>query len=161
MDGHELVAWIALTVLLLAIVLIQFDFARRALASLGDWVLVEITAEPEVDQDAVDLYHALRRQRLLEHVARLRRILADDSHQSAVRQLGNRLAYGQLLAELAELGEARRLPLTTADKYADSFAEPDVYAERTWSPTVAVAGRGGGRYAPRVEVLDLGRPRRS
>lgn len=151
MDGHELGAWSALACLILVLGVVQFDFARRWLAALGEWVLQQVTAVPEVDQDALDLYHALRRQRLLQHVVRLRRILADDSHQSAVRQIGHRLAYGQLLAELAELGEAARvLPGT-------------VGLEPTWTPAVAVAGRGssGGQYAPRVEILDFGRPRRS
>lgn len=147
MDGHELGAWSALTCLLLVIVLIQFDFARRTLGVLGEWLLHAVTAEHEVDSDALDLYHALRRQRLLEHVARLRRILADDSHQSAVRQMGNRLAYRQLLAEVAALGEVARVPL----------AIPDV--EVSWTPVASVAGRAGAgnRYAPRVEVLDFGR----
>ncbi|WP_375424114.1 hypothetical protein [uncultured Friedmanniella sp.] len=151
MTGHEVGAWSSLVCLLLALVLYQFAFARRALATLGERILLALTAEPEADPDVLDLYHALRRQRLLQHVARLRRILADDSHQSAVRQTGNRLAYGQLLAELAELGEAARYPPTASD------------VEPAWTPEVAVAGRGSGagQYAPRVEILDFGRPRRS
>jgi hypothetical protein len=138
-DVHELVAWAALACLVLAIVLAQVPLARRVL-----------TAEPEVDVEALELYQALRRQRLLQHTARLRRILQDDSHQSACRQLGNRMAYNQLLRELAELGESERALLP-----ASGWAP-------TWNPVVAVAGRGAATagYAPRVEVLDFGRPQR-
>ncbi len=149
MDSHDLAAWSALTCLLLGIAVLQFEFARRALATLGERVLQSVTAEPEVDSDALDLYNALRRQRLLTHVARLRRILADDSHQSAVRQIGNRLAYSQLLAEVAELGELARVPLALPD--------PEV----SWTPVASATGRAGAgsQYAPRVEVLDFGRRR--
>jgi hypothetical protein len=153
-DVQEIVAWSAVACLLLAPLLLRFAAVRRALAALAERIVEQLTAEPDVDPDAFDLYQALRRQRLLEHIVRLRRILADDSHQSAVRQIGNRLAYGQLLAELAEVGEVRemaRLPMSVGE----------AHAETTWSPVVAVAGRGGGQYAPRVEVLDFSRPRRS
>ena len=147
---HELGAWILLACFLVVLFLAQVPAAARALARVWEWALVQLTAEPPPDQEALDLYRALRRERLVNHVARLRRILADDSHQSAVRQLGNRLAYGQLLSELAELPDLPQLILPTA---ASGLAS-------AWGPSVAIAGRGAGQYAPRVETLDLGGWRR-
>ena len=146
---HELGAWLLLVCLLTVLFLAQVPAAARALARLGQWTVARLTTEAPPDQDALDLYLALRRERLVGHVARLRRILADDSHQSATRQLANRIAYGQLLLELADLPD---VPLLLPVSTMGAGSAPDA--------GVAVAGRGGGRYAPRVETLDLGGWRR-
>lgn len=147
---HELGAWILLACLLAVMFVLQVPAAARALARFGEWAVAELTAEPAPDQDALDLYLALRRERLVGHLARLRRILADDSHQSAVRQVGNRLAYGQLLSELSAMPD---VPQVVSARVVAT-------ADQDWGPSVAVAGRGTGRYAPRVETLDLGGWRR-
>lgn len=151
MDGyHDTVAWVLLAGLLVVLFLLQAPAATRALGRLGEWAGARLTAHPEPDQEAVDLYQALRRERLVGHVARLRRILAEDSHQSAVRQIGNRIAYGQLLAELAEIGDT--VPAVVGTVGPEELRVPD--------EVVAAAGRPSGRYAPRVETLDLGGWRR-
>lgn len=127
--------------------LLHHPAVARPLAWVGTQVLPRLCQPEPLDQDAVDLADAVRREELAAHLARLRRLIATDEHMSATRQIGNRIAYEQV-RQLAHDFECSR---------------PDPYG-------LAMAGEGGLGLACRrvlpprpdrrpdsvVETIDLG-----
>ena len=81
---------------------------------------------------------------------------------SATRQLGNRIAYASLVAELESLREAPTgfdlgpVGLPSAASVPVSRWEDDLVV----SAPAGWASRDDGQRAPAVEVLELGSPRR-
>ncbi len=105
------------------------------LRRLGDWATDRMNRPEEVDPEAEEMALYLRRQRLVTQLDRVRRLLPVDEHMSATRQLGNRLAYDSLVADLARL--------------------PEVYpAAAALTPTSSVI-RHDQRHGSSVEVLDV------
>jgi hypothetical protein len=111
----------------------------------------------------------LRREKLIADVQRLRRLVATDMAMSATRQLGNRIAYASLVAELEAMRDApapyAASPYTAAA--VGLAAAASVPASR-WqddlvltAPAPRLLGRDDGQRAPAVEVLDLGPRRRT
>jgi len=145
LDLHQLVYWLGVMTLFVAapFLLVRRPGApERRLVRLGAAALTYARPEPEAEED-VDLHLAIRRERLLADLERLTRLLATDMTKSAVRQLGNRLAYGQLLQELAETPE---LATPGRDRYASRRPE-------------AVPARMAGaapRPGPSVETIEFG-----
>lgn len=80
--------------------------SSRRLRQLGASALDALRPVEEHDQQAADLYRAVRRERLRADLHRLQRLLVTDETMSATRQLGNRLAHDWVLRELRELGGA-------------------------------------------------------
>lgn len=113
---------------------------RRA----GAWTWARLNPEPEWDQDAHDLWMAWRRQQLCADVERLRRIVATDMAMSATRQIGNRLAYQQLLDDLEH----------TPDVYPAALDDGTLVG---WGPSAltGILGRDSRRVSA-VEVLEIG-----
>jgi hypothetical protein len=158
MDFHQVGYWLFCTSLFFAPLLVRAPFVRRLLDDTLDRL-----GGPEDDPGASgddfdrfpDRWSALiRRDRLVADVQRLQRIVATDMGMSATRQLGNRLAYNQLLQELRDLAD---LPAAVP---AVAVAGPD----RWWVPPSAVPARGvtpSGDWRPlgKVETLEIGRRR--
>lgn len=122
----------------------------RRLVRLEAWTATQFRVVPEMDPLAAELYQIRRREKLLADVARLQRILATDEAMSATRQLGNRIAYDWLVAELER---ARSLPRTPVpETFSDSWSTGPLSIQPS-APTYAAADQPGGST---VEVLDIG-----
>jgi hypothetical protein len=141
----ESVQWVDL-VIVGVFYLLLLAFSRNGFRRvLGAWAVRathRLAARPapgtEPDPEVEALARSLRRQRLRHHVERVAHLISTDSWMSATRQLGNRLAYEQLLAEL------RRLP-----------GDDDELVPERWAPVPALRPVGAAPQ-PAVEVLDLG-----
>lgn len=168
LDVVELVAWLFVVVTLAAVPLVALN-AEGAQRRLGPrtMALLMRAAEhfrpvDEPDPLAEALRAQIRREKLLADVQRLRRILATDEHMSAVRQIGNRMAYGQLLQEL----EAYRNVPQPGYAFAALSMPASVPAEH-WADDLVLAsppprfGELDGQRPPAVEVLELGPRRRA
>lgn len=149
MDSFELASAI-FCVLLVVPLVAALPPVRARLVRLGVRALERLTAEPEPDQDALDLYEAVRRERLLRDVARLRRVLAHDEHMSAVRQIGNRMAYDRLVHDLSEVRDvAPALALVPQSGF-------DWSSTGTAGALAGPSAASGSQYRPKVETLELG-----
>jgi hypothetical protein len=153
MDFHQLGYWLFCSSLFFAPLLVRAPFVRRL---LGD--SLSRLSEPEVDPIAgadefdhfPDRWSALmRRERLLADVRRLQRIVATDMTMSAVRQIGNRIAYNQLLIELRDTPDLPvQVPAVAAFDRWDTVPQP--VATRRAAP--------GADWRPlgKVETLEIG-----
>jgi hypothetical protein len=151
MDLHQLGYWLFCCSLFLAPLLVRAPIVRRFL----DATLSGLDGpEDEPSGDEFDHFPErwsaiIRRDRLLADVQRLQKILAGDAGMSAVRQLGNRLAYEQLLRELREMPD---LPA----------AAPAVRGVDRWEVPAgplqprAVTAAGDWRPLRNVETLEIG-----
>ena len=135
------------------------SWTRRRLRPLGAWVWSRLNPVEEPDAATLELWDALRRQRLQRDLERVRRLIADDSWMSATRQVGNRLAHEQLLAEIADLGPAPALQAAVgwgpSSGPAPASAPVPVAGP---APVVATSRLAGPAHpsSPYVEVLELG-----
>ncbi len=116
-------------------------------------MLSALNPPDEVDELALDLAIARRRQQLLANFRRVERLLTIDMSMSATRQLGNRLAFAWLAREL-EQSRGSALPWWLDDDCAGR--RPDPRGELGLSS--GLTGQPG-RHAPTVEILDTGRRR--
>jgi hypothetical protein len=153
MDFHQLGYWLFCLSLFFAPLLVRAPFVRRLLGdSLGR--LTEPEEDPIAGADEFehfpDRWSALmRRERLLADVQRLQRIVATDMTMSAVRQIGNRIAYNQLLLELRDTPDLPvQGPAVVAFDRWDTAQEP-VTSRR------AISG-GDWRPLGKVETLEIG-----
>lgn len=150
MDSFALSSYVIFCLVLVVPLFVALPPVRVRLLRLGARALERLTAEPEIDQDTRDLYEAIRRERLLRDVARLRRVLAHDEHMSAVRQIGNRMAYDRLLQDLGEVRDVAASPALVPQS-ALGWSAADAAA----SPAMPSAAQDS-QYRPRVETLELG-----
>lgn len=151
-DLHELGYWLLVTIFFVVLPLLLRTGSRsrgRIDRVVRRWVatLVERLTPVDVpDPLAAQLFELNRRERLRSDLERLRRILTSDMGMSATRQLGNRLAYRQLLADLAE-----------SERVAESdspFATPD-WLMPPVPRSAALPSSRAGDYRPVVETLDI------
>jgi hypothetical protein len=160
MDLRQLGYWLIFTCFVVAIPLLVkvLPLARRLfgprLGRLGMDTLERLRPLPEVDQLAEDLARVLRRERLRNDLARVRRLVATDEAMSATRQLGNRLAYNWLVREL------QSIPGPSQPVYAGQpvYDQGDLDRWRDFTPLQpqAVASAYQGQRPPEVEILELG-----
>lgn len=139
MTAFDQLVWLSVFVGLIAVArLLVSRLALRVLAPrlrrLGEWAAERMNRPEEVDPEAEEMALFLRRQRLVAQLDRVRRLLVVDEHMSATRQVGNRMAYDSLVADLAHL--------------------PEVYPVPTVTPTSSVV-RSDQRRGSTVEVLDV------
>lgn len=139
MTAYDQLAWLSVFVGLIVVVrLLVSRLALRVLAPrlrrLGEWAVDRMNRPEEIDPEAEEMALFLRRQRLLAQLDRVRRLLPVDEHMSATRQIGNRLAYNSLVADLARL--------------------PEVYPMAAAAPTTSLI-RHDQRRGSTVEVLDV------
>ena len=139
MTAYDQLAWLSVFVGLIVLArLLVSRLALRVLAPrlrrLGDWAVDRMNRPEELDPEAEEMALYLRRQRLAAQLDRVRRLLPVDEHMSATRQIGNRLAYDSLVADLARL--------------------PEVYPVSPVTPTTSEI-RHDQRRGSTVEVLDV------
>ncbi len=159
----ELLAWLIAVFVLVVVPLIAVhpEGARRALGTRVERWLEQLAAPEPTDPLVGALRAQIRLELVVGHVQRLRRVLAVDEGESAVRQIGHRMAYASLLLELEALRDAP--PPTYA--FA-ALGPPDPEPARRWRDDlvlpvapIRVRSTDGGQRGPSVEVLELG-PRR-
>lgn len=102
--------------------------------------------DPDHDHLAADLVVVLRRERLVRDLQRVQHLVATDAWMSATRQIGNRLAYEQLLHDVRSLPEPE-FPGPTAGTVGWGPLP-------SAGPVPAAAGYGSGRTST-VETLDV------
>ncbi len=168
-DLAQLLGWlvVAVAMIVFAAVSVDPEATRRRLGprltGLVERAVERCRPVEEPDPLAEALRAQIRYEKLVADVQRLRRLVATDMAMSAVRQIGNRIAYASLLQEL----EASR-PVTPA---AYAFAAPSSSRNvsvpvNRWQDDLALPvatprfREHGGQRAPAVEVLELGPPRR-
>jgi hypothetical protein len=127
--------------------LLSQSWMQRLLRPFGVWLWARMVPEAEPDAAALELWHALRRERLQRDLERVRRLIADDGWMSATRQVGNRMAFEQLLAELADLGPAPALQPAEAWSISPT-ASP--------MPSSVLLAGPLPPSTPYVEILELG-----
>ncbi|MDN5763818.1 MAG: hypothetical protein L0H41_16060 [Microlunatus sp.] len=150
--AFEQVFFLGLIVVLLALgVLLSKESTRNLIQRAGQAVAVRFarpahSSEWEIEQ--AELWLMARRRQLRQDLVRVERLMLTDHGMSATRQLGNRLARDQLLADL------RRIPdlLPGHDRFAvvdpSPFTRPQ--ASDRIGPRPAMASTST------VEVLEVG-----
>ena len=140
---------------------IRRRLGRRLVARL-ERLAEQLHPEEEPDPLVEALRAQLRREKLVADVQRLRRLVAHDAGMSATRQLGNRIAYASLVAELEALREAPSpfaavsgLPVAASVPAGSRWTDELVLS----APLAHRSRFDDGQRAPAVEVLELG-PRR-
>lgn len=168
-DLSQLFSWLVVALTLVAVPLLGLapEATRRRLGPHVSRLVERLVAamEPveELDPFLEAVRAQLRREKLVADVQRLRRLVANDMAMSAVRQLGNRIAYASLVAELEALRDTPADHAFAGPAGLPSAASVPVSRwvdELVLSAPVPLRGRGDGQRAPAVEVLELGGPRR-
>jgi hypothetical protein len=121
----------------------------RLATRVDDWAIARGKRTDDPDRDDEDLWLMYKRDKLSADLRRVERLLATDTWMSATRQLGNRLAYDQLIDELRRIPDV--FPISFQPQALDSWDESQV--ERLWR---APAVNGYSAQSPTVEVLDIG-----
>jgi hypothetical protein len=150
MDLLQFGGWLLVMVGLIAFIVLGNRSVRRFLSPsiirFGSWAVARLSPAVELDQDADDLSKVLRREQLCAEVERLRRIVATDRSMSATRQIANRLAYRQLLRDLENT--------PTVDGGIPGYGAG-------WKQSALRASAQPAQRAPTVEILEIGRRRRT
>lgn len=128
-------------------------FLRQLARRCYDWATARYERSEERDPDEAELWLAEKRRRLCSDLRRVEHLLATDMWMSATRQLGNRLAYRQLVDDLRHIPEVFPAPAPFP-----SFDSRDVSAEPLGSAGYMRAGLAA--RSPQVEVLEIGWRRR-
>ncbi|MCE3277133.1 MAG: hypothetical protein K0R13_2988 [Propionibacteriaceae bacterium] len=119
------------------------------MSRLGGAILDRLSRPHDVDQEADELWRAARRQQLCADLRRVEHLIATDTWMSATRQLGNRLAYEQLLDDLKHTPDV--LPPIPGMSEINSWTP----ATSTAEPVIPDTGYGT-RNAPKIEILEIG-----
>jgi hypothetical protein len=113
-------------------------------------VLVDRLSRPgDPDREAEELSQVLRRQRLCADLRRVEHLIATDTWMSATRQLGNRLAYEQLLDDLEHTPDV--LPAIPGMNEINNWTT----STSTDQPAIPITGYGS-RSASKIEILEIG-----
>jgi hypothetical protein len=130
---------------------------QRVLARLArrsyDWAMVRYERTEERDPDEIELWLVEKRRKLCADLRRVEHLLASDAWMSATRQLGNRLAYRQLVDDLRHTPEVFPAPAPFP-----TFDSGDVSAEPLGPAGYLSAGLAA--RSSQVEVLEIGWRRR-
>jgi hypothetical protein len=141
--------WLVLFGLILAVPLLARPFIRRQLSRLGGVIFDRLSRPAEPDREAEELWSVLRRERLCADLRRVEHLIATDTWMSATRQLGNRLAYAQLLDDLKHTPDV--LPAVSGIGEVDGWTAFPPMVE----PAIPDAGYAS-RNAPKIEILEIG-----
>jgi hypothetical protein len=138
--------------LFVVLALLTRPVSWRVLARLATWVDGRAavhhsgTDDPDRDDDALLMY---RRDRLYADLRRIEHLLATDMWMSATRQLGNRLAYDQLLDEIRRIPDMpSSFERQTVDWWNESKSQP------IWGGPLTT--NGYAEKPPAVEILEIG-----
>jgi hypothetical protein len=119
------------------------------MSRLGGAILDRLSRPRDLDREAEELSQVLRRQRLCADLRRIEHLIATDTWMSATRQLGNRLAYEQLIADLKHTPDV--LPAIPGMSEINSWTA----SAQTGQPALPITGYGSGS-APKIEILEIG-----
>jgi hypothetical protein len=119
------------------------------MSRLGGVILERLSRPSDLDQEAEELRGVLRRQQLCADLRRVEHLIATDTWMSATRQLGNRIAYEQLLDDLKHTPDV--LPAIPGMSEINNWTA----SASTVTPAIPVAGYGP-RSASKVEILEIG-----
>ena len=157
MDIASLDDWLLALGLLVVLALLSRPGIQHLLARLARGISeravarFERTEEPDPDQ--AELWLMEKRRKLSADLRRVEHLLATDTWMSATRQIGNRLAYRQLVEDLRHTPEV--YPALAP------FASLDSWDESTDLLGSARHLRAGyAARSPQVEVLEIGWGRR-
>jgi hypothetical protein len=148
-DIHPLGDGLVVIALMLALPLLARPFVRKRISRLGGVILENLSRPADVDRDAEELSQVLRRQRLSTDLRRVEHLITTDSWMSATRQLGNRLAYEQLLDDLRHTPDV--LPAIPGTNEINTWTA----SASTDQPAIPVTGYGF-RSAAKIEILEIG-----
>jgi hypothetical protein len=157
-DVLQLGEWVAAFGVLLCIPMLAQPASRRLLAPLlerfTDWAKKRAALLEDAGETEMTRWLAYeRRLRLGADLRRVELLLRTDMGRSATRQLGNRLAYEQLLDDLRRLPEVEPA-LAGASLLPSPYGASDEFSHR-------FVRDGSSAGAPVVEILEIGRrPRR-
>ena len=122
------------------------------MSRLGGVILDRLSRPPDPDsdsdQEAEELRCVLRRPQICAELRRIEHLIATDTCMSATRQLGNRLAYEQLLDDLRHTPDI--LPAIPGMREINNWT-----ASSAVQPAIPMTGYGH-RGAPKVEILEIG-----
>jgi hypothetical protein len=122
---------------------------RKQMSRLGGALVDRLSRPGDPDQEAVELSQVLRRQRLCADLRRVEHLIATDTWMSATRQLGNRLAYEQLVDDLKHTPDV--LPAIPGMSEINNWTTSTSTAE----PAIPIPGYGS-RSAAKIEILEIG-----
>jgi hypothetical protein len=168
-------SWAIVALTFVVLPLVTRPAVSRALGRLAertaDWWRAREAQRSAMDPEQEKLWLWSKRRRLCAALDRIERLVATDHWMSATRQLGNRLAFDQLTAELRRTPDvfpaaldgatvnlwAEPLPARTRRRRPAADREParDRWDERTFDAGWAVA-QNSPTGAGTVEVLELG-----
>ena len=138
--------------LFIVLALLSRPVSWRVLARFATWVDGRVAVshsgmdDPDRDEDALLMY---RRDRLCADLRRIEHLLATDAWMSATRQLGNRLAYDQLVDELRRIPDMpSSFERQTLDWWNESKSQP------LWGGPLTT--NGYSEKPPAVEILEIG-----
>jgi hypothetical protein len=95
---------------------------RRLAERAGEWSRARAERKARIDPEQEKLWLWSKRRRLCIALDRIEHLVATDSWMSATRQLGNRLAYHQLVDELRRTPDV--FPTSLDAPIVDLWAEP-------------------------------------
>jgi hypothetical protein len=115
-DTAQFSAWLVVALLFVVggVLLSRVDGRLEILAQrweqFSGWLEALGRTEEEEDELFVqaEMRRLAREERLYADLGRLQHLLATDTYMSATRQLGNRIAYAQLVVEVGSLGRQQR-----------------------------------------------------
>jgi hypothetical protein len=119
------------------------------MSRLGGVILDRLSRPSDMDREAEELSRVLRRQQLCADLRRVEHLIATDTWMSATRQLGNRLAYEQLLDDLKHTPDV--LPAIPGISEINNWTA----SASTVQPAIPVTSYGP-RNAPNIEILEIG-----
>jgi hypothetical protein len=122
---------------------------RKQMSRLGGVLVDRLSRPGDPDREAEELSQVLRRQRLCADLRRIEHLIATDTWMSATRQLGNRLAYEQLLDDLKHTPDV--LPAIPGMSEINNWTA----AASTVQPAIPITGYGS-RSASKIEILEIG-----
>jgi len=121
---------------------------------LGLWATTRQERMEEWDPDEAELWLVEKRRRLSADLCRIERLLATDSWMSATRQLGNRLAYRQLVDDLRHMPDVLPAALAPFQPFTSWDDSADLGESARYIRT------GYASRPPQIEVLEIGWGRR-
>jgi len=166
-EPSQLSGWVLLILSVAAAMGIRARLSRSPDAEpsrLAAWAVEWLAGDEEVDDIAAEVARIRRRERLRSDVERLQRLIATDTWMSATRQLGNRMAYAQLIREVEEADDLWA-PSPTSGQFGNlvvggsSGRAGSLPWAGTSAPVPDLVAPGTFRSAGTVEVLELGRRR--
>jgi hypothetical protein len=175
----DTVSWTLVAATFVVLPLVTRPAISRAFGRLaeraGEWAKAREAKQSALDPEQEKLWQWTKRRRLCAALDRIERLIATDSWMSATRQLGNRLAYQQLLAELLRTPDVfpDGLDLTMAPTLAPARStrrwagsQPDVWDDRDFAVGWSVSAPAAAVFASStsqpgsVEVIEIGWRRR-